>query len=271
VRYMLLIYLQEQALDETRKERQEAEEQAHDSKVKEAYQRIRGDEARAQDRERSRIADLLEKGAHKYDRGDYDAAVALALQLAPGFVMAHVLHACLRLCSRDVRRVQQVREWMANEGATLRTPDRRERTYLAAIAAVLADDYEGAKALLGTQLEREPGDALALQVARKLIGRLADDERLLALADTAARNMLPGSSLTLVVHPSHADALQARLTAMARHAGENGAPASVFELRADAACALDSCRIETEFGSVDASLNAQLDRLAQAWGVSERT
>jgi len=112
---------------------------------------------------------------------------------------------------------------------------------------------------------------LALQVARKLIGRLADDERLLALADTAARNMLPGSSLTLVVHPSHADALQARLTAMARHAGENGAPASVFELRADAACALDSCRIETEFGSVDASLNAQLDRLAQAWGVSERT
>jgi flagellar biosynthesis/type III secretory pathway protein FliH len=113
--------------------------------------------------------------------------------------------------------------------------------------------------------------ALALQVARKLIGELADDERLLALADTAARDMLPGGSLTLVIHPSHADALRARLAAMARHASEGGAPAPAFELRADPACALDSCRIETEFGSVDASLNAQLARLADAWGVSERT
>ena len=38
-----------------------------------------------------------------------------------------------------------------------------------------------------------------------------------------------------------------------------------FELRADASCALDDCRIETELGSVDASLDAQLQRLAQAW------
>ena len=112
--------------------------------------------------------------------------------------------------------------------------------------------------------------ALALQVARKLIGELADDERLLALADTASHDMLPGVALTLVTHPSHADALRARLAAMARHAGESGAPAPAFELRADPACAPDTCRIETEFGSVDASLNAQLARLADAWGVSER-
>jgi len=112
--------------------------------------------------------------------------------------------------------------------------------------------------------------ALALQVARKLIGQLADDERLLALADTAARDMLPGSTMSLVVHPSQTDALHARLTAMARHAGEGGSPSPAFELRADPACALDSCRIETEFGSVDASLDAQLSRLAQAWGVAER-
>ena len=36
-----------------------------------------------------------------------------------------------------------------------------------------------------------------------------------------------------------------------------------FELRADASCALDTCRIETELGSVEASLDAQLQRLAQ--------
>jgi type III secretion system HrpE/YscL family protein len=111
--------------------------------------------------------------------------------------------------------------------------------------------------------------ALALQVARKLMGELADDERLLALADTAARDLVPGSTLTLVVHPSHVDAMRTRLSAMARHAGERGAPAPAFELRADPTCAPDACRIETEFGSVDASLNAQLARLAQAWGVAE--
>jgi len=111
--------------------------------------------------------------------------------------------------------------------------------------------------------------ALALQVARKLMGQLADDQRLLALADTAARDMLPGSTLTLVVHPSQVEALHARIKSMARHASEDGAPAPAFELRADPACASDSCRIETEFGSVDASLAAQLTRLAQTWGVSE--
>jgi flagellar biosynthesis/type III secretory pathway protein FliH len=42
-----------------------------------------------------------------------------------------------------------------------------------------------------------------------------------------------------------------------------------FEVRGDAACALDTCLIETEHGSVDASLNAQLERLALAWGVTE--
>jgi flagellar biosynthesis/type III secretory pathway protein FliH len=118
---------------------------------------------------------------------------------------------------------------------------------------------------------RAQAATLALQVARKLIGQLADDERLLALADTAARDMLPGSTLTLVIHPAHADALRARLSAMARHASEGGTLPPAFELRADPACALDSCRIETEFGSVDASLEAQLSRLAHAWGVGERT
>lgn len=113
--------------------------------------------------------------------------------------------------------------------------------------------------------------ALALQVARKLMGQMADDERLLALADTAARDMLPGSTLTLVIHPSHVDTLRGRLAAMARHASEGGEPSPVFDLRGDPACALDSCRIETEFGSVDASLDAQLTRLAQAWGVAERS
>ena len=41
----------------------------------------------------------------------------------------------------------------------------RERLHLAALRAVLGDDYEGAKARLGKLLRREPRDILALQMA----------------------------------------------------------------------------------------------------------
>jgi len=109
--------------------------------------------------------------------------------------------------------------------------------------------------------------ALALQVARKLVGTIAADAQLAALACTAAREMLPAPRLTLLVHPERCDAVRARLaqlTALAEAAAE-GVPA--FEVRGDETCAIDDCHIETELGSADASLECQLGRLAQAWGV----
>lgn len=105
--------------------------------------------------------------------------------------------------------------------------------------------------------------ALALEVVRKLMGALADDERLVALADTAARELLPSPALTLAVHPDQVDAVRARLAA----GSQNEVAALRLEVRADPACERDACRIETEHGSIDASVAAQLDRLATAWGV----
>lgn len=99
--------------------------------------------------------------------------------------------------------------------------------------------------------------ALALQVARKLLGRLADDALLAALADTAAREALPARQLVLVVHPDLGGTVHARLAALP--------DAPRYELRCDPSCARDTCRLETEHGSVDASLEAQLSRLAEAW------
>lgn len=106
---------------------------------------------------------------------------------------------------------------------------------------------------------------LALQVARKLIGALADDERLVALAATAAREALPEGRLALAVHPERADAVRARL---ASWRGDAYAALAETDVRADETCALDHCRLDTELGSIDASPEAQLDRLAQAWGVT---
>jgi len=110
--------------------------------------------------------------------------------------------------------------------------------------------------------------ALALQVARKLVGELDGAERLAALAHEAAREMLPAPRLSVRVHPERSDAVRAQLQRVA--ARGDGETAATFEVVADDGCAPEDCRIDSELGSADASLDQQLARLAHAWGVSER-
>jgi type III secretion system HrpE/YscL family protein len=106
---------------------------------------------------------------------------------------------------------------------------------------------------------------LALQVVRKLVGQVAPDAVLAGLAAAAVRDMLPTQTLTLFVHPDQADAVRARLAA-----GQDGdnheGNAPRIDVQADPGCAAGTCRIETEHGTVDASLETQLARLASAWG-----
>jgi flagellar biosynthesis/type III secretory pathway protein FliH len=136
------------------------------------------------------------------------------------------------------------------------------------------DELAAAVATLTAQaaqaIERLRGElaALALQVVRKLMAPLAADAQLAALAQTAAIDMLPAQNLTLAVHPDLCDSVRARLAGgTASGLGDVATPALRFEVRGDPACGHDSCRIETELGSVDASLCAQLARLAAAWGL----
>lgn len=109
------------------------------------------------------------------------------------------------------------------------------------------------------RLRRDTG-ALALQVVRKLLGRFAADEVLAALAQAAAAEVVPAQPLVLAVHPDRAGAVRARLAAL-----DAAGPAMAIEVRGDAACAIDACRLETAHGAIDASLEGQLARLAQAW------
>ena len=110
------------------------------------------------------------------------------------------------------------------------------------------------------QRQRDDVGALALQVVRKLIGSFAPDAVLTALADTATAELLPQQPVALFVHPDHADAVRIRLAT---------APVLRCEVRADPMCAADACRLETTHGSVDVALEAQLARLAAAWGVTQ--
>ncbi|MDB5824880.1 MAG: Peptidylprolyl isomerase [Herminiimonas sp.] len=102
--------------------------------------------------------------------------LATALQEAPDFVMAHVLQAHLALSSRDPERVRSARPVL--ERAARLPANERERMHLAAISAVLADDYELAKARFGDLLRVAPRDALALQVAHSLDYITGDLERM---------------------------------------------------------------------------------------------
>lgn len=131
------------------------------------------------------------------------------------------------------------------------------------VAAALVDLAQAAE----QERERLRGEVavLALHVVRKLLGQMPVDGVLAALAETAARDMLPTQTLTLYVHPDRVETVRARLAAASTPSAD--APLPRIEVLGDAGAAENTCRIETEHGTVDASLQAQLARLADAWGV----
>ena len=162
-------------------------------------------------------------------------------------------------------RVQAARDAAHAEGlaAGLSEGRARARDEIAATLAALATTAAQHEAH-----RRADVAALALQVARKLLGELDGAERLAAMANEAAREMLPAPRLTVRVHPDRSDAVRAQLQRMA--ARGDAETAVSFEVVGDDGCAVDDCRIDSELGSADASLDQQLARLAQAWGVGER-
>jgi len=125
---------------------------------------------------------------------------------------------------------------------------------LAAWAAQARQDNEQQRATLA---------ALALQVARKIIGELPAPERLTALALQAAQELLPARTLRLHVHPDQLAGVRTRLAALA----ETGIELAQVRVLADLGLPADACRLETNLGSADASVDAQLQRLAVALGV----
>jgi tetratricopeptide (TPR) repeat protein len=134
-------------------------------------------------------------------RGGADEHLATALREAPRFAMARVLQAYLLVCSRDPRRVRSAQHVLAHT-AGIET-NRRERLHLAALTAVLADDYEGAKARLGELLNLHPRDVLALQVAHAFDYVTGDAVRMLerVVAVLPAWDAsLPGYHSVLAMH-----------------------------------------------------------------------
>jgi len=103
---------------------------------------------------------------------------------------------------------------------------------------------------------------LALEVFQKLLGELPADERLARLAAQAARELLPARTWRVQVHPGQVSALRNSLQCIDP---DDKAGLATAEIVADADLAETDCRLVTEFGTADASLATQVDRLARTW------
>lgn len=133
------------------------------------------------------------------------------------------------------------------------------RAELADALARLTQAHEQAR----QQLQQDVA-TLALDVFQKLLGELPAEERLARLATQAARELLPARTWRLQVHPAQLGGLRAALAAL--DPGDKAGLAQA-EIVADANLAETDCRLTTEFGTADAGLAVQVQRLARAWGL----
>jgi tetratricopeptide (TPR) repeat protein len=122
-------------------------------------------------------------------RGDPLNDAQAVTEIAPAFVMAHVLQAYVLLCTRDPAKVRAAAPIHAR-AAGLRA-GRRERLHLAAIHATLLDDYPRARAILAELLHAHPRDVLALQVAHAFDYLSGDTAALLGQVAAVARAWSP--------------------------------------------------------------------------------
>jgi hypothetical protein len=95
-----------------------------------------------------------------------EAGLQRLIAEAPRFTMAHVLHAYLGLCSRDVARVRWAAFAVAR--ASELPANHRESLHVGAIRAALNDDFAAFRSCLQGLLVQYPRDLLALQVTHAI-------------------------------------------------------------------------------------------------------
>lgn len=140
-------------------------------------------------------------------------------------------------------------------------------TGMQAVREELAKGLETLARQSAAERDRLRGEiaALALQVVRKLLGEFGETDKLVALAVAAAREALPAAPQRLVVAPAMLESVRERLAAARQRDAD--APFAHCEVVADPTLSPGQCRLDTQWGSVDASLESQLARLAAVWGV----
>jgi len=167
-----------------------------------------------------------------------------------------LLGALHELLAQEQSRIDAACERAQTEGLKqgLAQAEEQSRAQVADAVAQLTRAHEDER--LGLQRE--------VDVFQKLLGQVPAEERLARLAAQAARELLPARTWRLQVHPSQLPSLRDALRAADP---ENKAGLAGAEIVADAELAEADCRLITEFGTADAGLATQVERLARAWGL----
>lgn len=190
-----------------------------------------------------------------------DRRVLRAAEVPPLQDAQQLLNALRELLEQEQARVDAACEAARADGLRqgLLQAEGQARARVADELARLARAHEDAG-----RRQQQAVAGLALEVFQKLLGELPADERLARLAAQAARELLPARTWRLQVHPAQAGALRSSLQALDP---DDKAGLGSAEITADADLAEGDCRLVTEFGTADASLAIQLERVARTWGL----
>ena len=190
-----------------------------------------------------------------------DRRVLRAAEVPPLQDAQQLLNALRELLEQEQARVDAACEAARAEGLRqgLLQAEARSRAQVADELARLARAQDDDR-----RRQQQAVAGLALEVFQKLLGELPADERLARLAAQAARELLPARTWRLQVHPSQVAALRSSLQSVDP---DDKASLANAEVVADADLAEGDCRLVTEFGTADASLSTQVERLARTWGV----
>lgn len=121
-------------------------------------------------------------------------------------------------------------------------------------------DTVAARSLMRSRAEKDVVQ-LAVQIARRILHRelATDPNALSALAKVVFDRMARAESYTLTVHPRFLEAVQASLT---------GSSASRVRIDPDSGCAPGTFIVRSDEGTIDASLDTQLEEIAR--GLADR-
>jgi flagellar biosynthesis/type III secretory pathway protein FliH len=190
-----------------------------------------------------------------------DRRVLRAAEVPPLQDAQQLLDSLRELLAQEQSRIDAACERARTEGLSqgLALAEEQSCAQVADAVAQLSRAHEGERLRLQGEVA-----GLALEVFQKLLGQVPAEERLARLATQAARELLPARTWRVQAHPSQLPNLRDALRAADP---ENKAGLAQAEIVADPDLGETDCRLITEFGSADAGLATQIERLARAWGL----
>ena len=118
-------------------------------------------------------------------------------------------------------------------------------------------------ATLQEDISREAA-RLAIHICRTILGEhlTLDESRVVELTRQALEHSISATTVLLIVHPDDVDALEREIDSLRR-----AARGATLKVEADTSLSRGGCIVRTDFGEVDATIEAILDNLTERLGI----